>query len=91
MTTNAVADNSEVLVSGKDMFGAVFSERAHLLFLDRCDFSFSLFRPVKERQVLRVSFAPQTTNHCVEGLVTTVKNRLDGMQTVEVRLLNANR
>ena len=50
MTTNAVSDNSEIIVSGKDMFGAPFSERAHLLFLDKSEFSFSLFRPVAEQQ-----------------------------------------
>ena len=88
MTVNAVSDNSEIIVSGKDMFGAPFSERAHLLFLDQAEFSFSLFRPVAEQQPLRVSFEPQRSNHSVEGLVTRVKNRLDGMQTVEVKVLN---
>ena len=88
MTTNAVSDNSEIIVSGKDMFGAPFSERAYLLFLDQSEFSFSLFRPVAEHQALQVSFAPQS-NHSVEGLVTRVKNRLDGMQTVEVKVLNS--
>jgi len=87
MTVNAVSNNSEIIVSGKDMFGAPFSERAHLLFLDKCEFSFSLFRPVAEHQPLRVSFEPQS-DHCVEGLVTSVKNRLDGMQTVEVTVLD---
>ena len=70
MTVNAVSDNSEIIVSGKDMFGAPFSERAHLLFLDKCEFSFSLFRPVAEHQPLRVSFEPQS-DHCVEGFVTS--------------------
>lgn len=89
MTANAVSDNSEIIVSGKDMFGAPFSERAHLLFLDRSEFSFSLFRPVAEHQPLQVSFAPGTSDYRVEGLVTRVKNRLDGMQTVELRVLNS--
>ena len=88
MTANAVSDNSEILVSGKDMFGAPFSERAHLLFLDKSEFSFSLFRPVVEQQPLRVSFGP-LSNHSIEGLVTSVKSRLDGMQTVEVKVLNS--
>jgi hypothetical protein len=89
MTVNAVSDNSEIIVSGKDMFGAPFSERAHLLFLDKCEFSFSLFRPVAEHQPLRVSFEPQS-DHCVEGFVTSVKSRLDGMQTVEVKVYRRN-
>ncbi|MSO23340.1 MAG: hypothetical protein EXQ58_08835 [Acidobacteria bacterium] len=88
MTTNAVPDNSEIIVSGKDMFGATFSETTHLLFLDKSEFLFSLFRPVAEHQPLRVSFEPQRTNHCIEGFVTRVKNRLGGMQTIEVRVLN---
>lgn len=91
MTANAVSDNSEIIVSGRDMFGAPFSEKAHLLFLDRAEFSFSLFRPVAEQQPLRVSFEPERTNHYVEGLVTSVKNRLDGMQTVEVKVLDGKR
>jgi hypothetical protein len=53
MTSNAVSDNSERIVSGKDIFGAPFSERAHLLFLDQSEFSFSLFRPVAEQQPIR--------------------------------------
>ena len=88
MTTNAVSDNSEIIVKGKDMFGAPFSEKAHLLFLDKSEFSFSLFRPVVEQQPLQVSFEPQS-DYAVEGLVTSVKNRLDGMQTVEVKVLNS--
>ena len=92
MTANAVPVNFEILVSGKDMFGATFSETTHLLFLDKSEFSFSLFRPVAEHQALRVSFEPQTSNHCVQGFVTRIKNRLDGMQTVEVKVVNsANR
>jgi hypothetical protein len=87
MTTNAVSNNSEIIVKGKDMFGAPFSERAHLLFLDKSEFSFSLFRPVVEQQPLQVSFEPQS-DHCIEGLVVRVKIRLDGMQTVEVKVLN---
>jgi hypothetical protein len=89
MTTNAVSDNSEIIVSGKDMFGALFSEKSPSpvsrqvrVFLSRCSGQ-SL-----EEQPLQVSFEPQS-NHCVEGLVTSVKNRLDGMQTVEVKVLNS--
>ena len=88
MTTSAVSDNSEIIVSGKDMFGVPFSERARLLFLDKSEFSFSLFRPVAEQQPLKVSFEPQST-HCVDGLVISVRSRLDGMQTVEVKVLNS--
>ncbi|MCI0625726.1 MAG: hypothetical protein L0387_29475 [Acidobacteria bacterium] len=90
MTANAVSDNSEIVVSGKDMFGAPFSEKAHLLYLDQSEFSFSLFRPVAEHQPLRVDFQPEEnpSNQCIEGLVVSVKSRLDGMQTVEVKVLN---
>jgi len=90
MTANAVSDNSEILVAGKDMFGAPFREKAYLLFLSQSEFSFSLFRPVTERQPIRVNFRPQDqqSSHWIEGLVSRVKNRLDGMQTVEVKVLN---
>jgi len=91
MTANAVEDNSEIIVSGNDMFGAPFSERAHVLFLDKAEFSFSLFRPVTEHQPLRVIFEPQRSSYCVEGLVTRVRNRLDGMQTVQVRVRNGKK
>lgn len=92
MTANATLDNSEIIVSGKDMFGAAFSERAHLLNLSPDEFSFSLFRPVSENQPIRVNFQP--ANHAgrwIEGLIVNVKNRLDGMQTVEVRVGNGTR
>lgn len=92
MTANAVPDNSEILVRGKDMFGAPFSEQAHLLCLDQGEFSFSLFRPVSEDQSIRVNFRPEeAAGHWVDGLIVHVKNRLDGMQTVEVKVLNSSR
>ncbi|MBM3803293.1 MAG: hypothetical protein FJW26_13410 [Acidimicrobiia bacterium] len=92
MTANAVSDNnSEIVVSGRDMFGAPFTEKARLLFLDKAEFSFSLFRPISEHQALQVSFEPERTNYCVEGLVTKVKIRLDGMQTVEMRVISGKR
>jgi hypothetical protein len=90
MTADAISDNSEIVVRGKDMFGAPFSEKAHLLCLEQSEFSFSLFRPVAEHQSIRVNFRPddEITGHWIDGLIVQVKNRLDGMQTVEVRVLN---
>ena len=89
MTTHAIPDDSEIVVTGKDMFGANFVEKTHLLNLASEEFSFSLFRPVSENQPVRVSFQadrPPSTDW-IEGLIVNVKNRLDGMQTVEVRVV----
>ncbi len=88
MSSKAVTDHSEILVTGKDMFGAAFRERTQLLNLSEDKFSFTLFRPVSKNLILRVNFHP---NHglrefWVEGLVRDVKSRLDGKQTVELRL-----
>jgi hypothetical protein len=90
MTSDGIHDNSEIVVSGRDMFGATFSETTHLLNLATARFSFSLFRPVIENQPIRVSFHPSLDqdNSCIDGLIINVKNRLDGMQTVEVRVTN---
>jgi hypothetical protein len=89
MTANAIEDNSEIIVSGNDMFGASFTEKAHLLILAEGEFSFSLFRPVAENQPIRVSFHPEEGQDChwIEALIVNVKNRLDGMQTVEVKIV----
>jgi hypothetical protein len=96
MATNGTSGNSEIIVSGKDMFGATFSEKTQLLNRDDEECSFSLFRPVTENQHLHVDFRPAETvgnapDHCIDGLIVNVKNRLDGMQTVEVRVGNGNR
>jgi hypothetical protein len=96
MSTNGTSGNSEIIVSGKDMFGATFSEKTHLLNRDEEEFSFSLFRPVTENQHIHVDFQPaepvgNTPDHCIDGFIVNVKNRLDGMQTVEVRVGNGRR
>jgi hypothetical protein len=90
MTTNAIPNSSEITVSGKDMFGASFNEKTHVLNLAVGEFSFSLFRPVSENQPIRVSFHPRDNNEnqWVEAMIVNVKNRLDGMQTVEVKIMN---
>ena len=89
MDFEAVTDYSEILVSGKDMFGAAFSERTQLLKLWEDKFSFALFRPVSEKMILRVNFHPddRLREFWVEGLVQDVKSRLDGKQTVDLGLV----
>ena len=88
MGAKAMTDHSEVLVTGKDMFGVPFCERAQLLDLAQNEFSFALFRPVSENLTLRVNFHPdnELAEFWVEGLVSEVKNRLDGKQTVELKV-----
>jgi len=86
-----VLDDSEIIVRGKDMFGAPFSEKTKLLELSKEGFSFSLFRPVSEDSLLEVNFHAQDSQPCfwVRGKIAKVKNRLDGMQTVGLRLLQS--
>jgi hypothetical protein len=93
MASNGTSGNSEIIVSGKDMFGATFSEKTYLLNRDDEEVSFSLFRPVNENQPIRVDFVPTGSNpdHCVDGFIVNVKNRLDGMQTVDVRVRHGGR
>ena len=69
MTTHAIPDDSEIVVTGKDMFGANFVEKTHLLNLASEEFSFSLFRPVSENQPVRVSFQADRppSNDWIEG------------------------
>jgi len=88
MGTKAIIDQSEVLVSGKDMFGVPFHERAQLLNLSDDELSFSIFRPVSENLPLQVNFHPdqEQPEFWIEGLVSDVKFRLDGKQTVELRV-----
>ncbi len=89
MTSNARQDNSQIVVSGRDMFGASFRERTSLLLLDTAEFSFSLFRPVAEDQPIRVNFRPDSegAENWIDGRIVDVRIRLDGMQTVEVKVL----
>jgi hypothetical protein len=83
-----MTDHSEVIVTGKDMFGVPFSERAELLELAQDEFSFAMFRPVSENLILRVNFHPDNRlpEYWIEGLVSAVKSRLDGKQTVELKV-----
>jgi hypothetical protein len=81
-------DQSEVLVAGKDMFGVPFHERAELIKLSQGELSFSIFRPISEDLPLRINFHPDQGQNefWVEGIVSKVKFRLDGKQTVEMRV-----
>ncbi len=87
-----IGDDSEIVVAGKDMFGAVFSEKAKLISLSRDEFSFSLFRPVSEDAALQVNFHPNTSEDAfwVKGRIVKVRIRLDGMQTVGVKIVNSS-
>lgn len=71
------------------MFGAPFRERTQLLSLSEDKFSFSLFRPVSENLILRVNFHPDcgSSEFWVEGLIQYVKMRLDGKQTIKLRVI----
>jgi hypothetical protein len=92
ITESVVEDNSDIVVTGKDMFGAAFSEKAKLISLSREEISLSLFRPVSENAALRVNFHPDASagSFWVKGKIIKVKIRLDGMQTVGVKILNSN-
>jgi len=81
-------DHSEVLVAGKDMFGVPFHEMAELIKLSQDELSFSIFRPISEDLPLRINFHPDQGQNefWVEGIVSKVKFRLDGKQTVEMRV-----
>jgi len=88
MEPKNIADQSELLVAGKDMFGVPFHERAELINLSQNELSFSIYRPVSEDMPLRINFHPDQgqSEFWVEGIVSKVKFRLDGKQTVELRV-----
>jgi hypothetical protein len=88
MGPKSVIDHSEVLVMGKDMFGVPFHERAELIKLSQNELSFSIFRPVSEDLPMRINLHPDQgqKEFWVEGIVSNVKFRLDGKQTVEIRV-----
>jgi hypothetical protein len=92
LTRPVVGDSSDIIVAGKDMFGVTFSEKAKLISLSLEEFSFSLYRPVSENDPLQVNFHPEAGKDCfwVKGKIVKVKNRLDGMQTVGVKVLESN-
>jgi hypothetical protein len=92
VTKPTVGDSSDIIVAGKDMFGATFSEKTKLISLSREKFFFSLYRPVSENDPLQVNFHPEAGKDCfwVEGKIVEVKIRLDGMQTVCVKVLQSN-
>src|SRR5215475_13090896 len=90
-TRPVVGESSDIIVAGKDMFGVTFSEKTKLISLSREEFSFSLYRPVSENDPLQVNFHPEVEQDCVwvKGRIVKVKNRLDGMQTVGVKVLES--
>jgi hypothetical protein len=79
----------EIAVSGKDMFGAEFIEKTQLLELSENGFSFLLYRPMEDGVPVRVDFHPDAAEAAcwVKGVITKVDSRLDGRQTVDVRVL----
>ncbi|MFN8005911.1 MAG: hypothetical protein U0V70_02540 [Terriglobia bacterium] len=83
-----MSNHTEVLVTGKDMFGVPFHEMAELIKLSKDELSFSLYRPVDENLPLRINVHPDQgqAEFWVEGLISKVKYRLDGKQTVELRV-----
>ena len=84
-----IREHSAVLVAGKDMFGAQFTEQTKLMELSGQGLVFSLYRPLVEDLTLRVNLRAEQgeASFWVKGIVTKVKNRLDGMQTVEMKTL----
>jgi hypothetical protein len=78
-----------IVVSGKDMFGAEFIEKTRLLELSENGFSFLLYRPMEDGVPVSVNFHPDSAEagYWVKGVITKVASRLDGQQTVEVRVL----
>ena len=88
MLKDSISDNSEISVSGKDMFGAGFSERTQLLTIHPQELSLSLFRPVSEKTSLRVVFHEDSHRGLwVDGIIKDVRIRLDGMQTVTLQVI----
>jgi hypothetical protein len=87
-----IREDSAVLVAGKDMFGAQFTERTQLMELSAQGLVFALYRPLVEDLTLRVHLRAdqEEASLWVKGIVTKVRNRLDGMQTVEMQTIEVS-
>ncbi|MEW5978137.1 MAG: hypothetical protein AB1898_20265 [Acidobacteriota bacterium] len=81
--------HSDVLVTGTDLFGARFEEKGKDIRQTEQGFSFSLYRPVAEKAILQINLHPDCpeTPCWVTAVIVHAKERFDGMQTVDVRLL----
>ena len=84
----SVSDDSEIMVTGQDAFGAAFTERTRLVSLAPKAFTFTLFRPLDVDVSLRVNFRPDDEDRAfwVSGKVISLDARLDGQQRVVVTL-----
>ena len=67
------------------MFGASFSETAHLIAVADNELSLSMWRPLAENVEVEVQFYEH--EKCwLRGQVMKIKSRLDGNQTVNVKV-----
>ena len=91
LNKSLAGNTPDIVVAGRDMFGATFSEKTKLISFSPGEFSFSLFRPVSENHALQIYFHQDMSGRSVwvEGTITKVKIRLDGMQTVGVKVLGS--
>jgi hypothetical protein len=75
----------EITVRGSDMFGASFKESAQLLAVADSEVCLSMWRPVAENAEVEVQFYDD--EKCwMRGQIMKVGNRLDGTQTVKVKM-----
>jgi hypothetical protein len=75
----------DIKVRGMDMFGASFKENAQLIAVADSELSLSLWRPVAENAPVQVQFY-DNEDFWMLGQIMTVRNQLDGTQTVKIKL-----
>ena len=75
----------DITVRGTDMFGASFKERVQLIALAERELSLSMWRPIAENAEVEIQFYDD--ERCwMRGVIMKVKTRLDGIQTVNVKM-----
>jgi hypothetical protein len=74
-----------ITVRGTDMFGASFRESAQLIAVADSELSLSMWRPVAENAEVEIRFYED--ERCwMQGVIMKVRIRLDGIQTVNVKM-----
>ena len=75
----------DITVRGTDMFGASFKESAQLIAVADSELSLSMWRPVAENAEVEIQFYDD--ERCwMRGVITKVRTRLDGIQTVNLKI-----
>ena len=75
----------DITVRGTDIFGASFKESAQLIAVADSELSLSMWRPVAENAEVEIQFYDDE-KYWMRGVIMKVRTRLNGVQTVNVKV-----